>query len=369
MNENTHNQLTATTAADLLAFIPSALGFQPRESFAFVTMRGTMTGATLRVDTPAEMISPTDFAHKLMRYLRTDTAADSVLLFVYTNEVAEAAQSGTNPDAKPYMDYARAIETELDRAGISLQNGWLITDKGWTPYFCEDSGCCTLNPTNEIRDSIMNAELIYRGYNTQKDPMTLAVDPAFIGSDQAHLTITEFTYLVNLGGVPEALDFDHTSMRIAREQWSDALGKEFHDALGEESAKENEACDLAGYLFIKPIRDRIMADAISPTDDEATYQQVLAGRFEGQPDWARVEATEELLIRIFAYTPIEDRAPLFCFLGWLRWYRGQSSVAAAYFDKALESDHQHRLARLMREMVSRGILPLAAQNEHTAYRH
>jgi hypothetical protein len=34
------------------------------------------------------------------------------------------------------------------------------------PYFCEDHGCCDLNPTDEIRDSAINAEMIYRGYTT-----------------------------------------------------------------------------------------------------------------------------------------------------------------------------------------------------------
>ncbi|MHA7146755.1 DUF4192 domain-containing protein [Arthrobacter sp. TmT3-37] len=362
MNENTPkgHQLTATTAADMLAYIPNALGFQPRESFAFVTLRGNSTGATLRIGIPADTTPAADFAKVALHYLLADTAADGVLMFVYTNEVADAARTGENPDAKPYMTYARAIEAELENVGISLRNGWLITDRGWMPYFCEDNGCCDLNPSDEIRDSAINAELIYRGYSTQEEPAKLTADPAFIGSDEAHTTITEFTYLVHLGGVPDELDFDHASMRIARAQWNEALG---------ENVEENEACDLAGWLFIKPVRDRIMADAISAADDEATYQQVLTGRYEGQPDWSRVEATEDLLVNILAYTPTEDRAPLFCFLGWLRWYRGSSSVAAAYFDKAIEVDHRHRLARLMREMVGHGLLPLAAQNERTAYPH
>ncbi|BBE24589.1 hypothetical protein MN0502_34720 (plasmid) [Arthrobacter sp. MN05-02] len=360
MNENTqHNhQLTATTAADLLAFVPSALGFQPRESFAFVTMRGNTTGATLRLDAPADLTRPADFAQGVMHYLLADTAADGVLLFIYTNEVAEAAQSGENPDAKPYMAYAQAIEAELEHVGMSIRNGWLVTDRGWTPYFCEESGCCELNPTDEIRDSAMNAELVYRGYSTQEHPANMTADPAFIGSDDAHNTISDAAYWVDRLGAPAALDFGHHAMCAARALWNEAIG---------EDTTEQAACELTGYLLIKTIRDRIMADAISGADDETTYQQVMTGRYEGQLDWSRVEATEELLVKVLAYTPLEDRAPLFCFLGWLRWYRGSSSVAAAYFDKAIETDSQHRLSRLMREMVGRGILPLAAQNERTAY--
>lgn len=218
---------------------------------------------------------------------------------------------------------------------------------------------CDLNPTDEIRDSAVNAEMIYRGYNTQEDPANLTTDPAFTGSDDAHHTITEAAYWVNRIGAPDALDFGHHAMCTARALWNEAIG---------EDTTEAAACELVSYLLIKTIRDRIMADAISAADDETTYQQVVTGRYEGQPDWSRVEATEELLVKVVAYTPTEDRAPLFSFLGWLRWYRGSASVAAAYFDKAIETDPQYRPARLMREMVNRGILPLAAQNERTAYR-
>jgi hypothetical protein len=50
-----------------------------------------------------------------------------------------------------------------------------------------------------------------------------------------------------------------------------------------------------------------MVDAISPADDEPTYLQVLTGRREGQPDWLCVEITEELRVKILAYTPTGDR--------------------------------------------------------------
>ncbi|MHA7241493.1 DUF4192 domain-containing protein [Arthrobacter sp. TMS1-12-1] len=360
MNENTqhNNKLTVSTAADLLAYVPTTLGFQPRESFVVMTMRGQQNGLTLRSNTPAEAVRPVDYAQAMMRHLLADTAADGALLFVYTNEVADAALLGENEHAKPYMEYAKALEAEMERAGWSLRNGWLVTDKGWTTYFCEDGGCCTLNPLDEVRDSAVNAEMIYRGYSTRPSAEATAVDPAFIGSDDAHATITEATYWINRLGAPDDLEFDHQKMCDARAEWNEALG---------EDIDERAACELVCYLNIKSIRERLMADAIGAADDEPTFQKVLIGQYEGRPDWSRVEATEDLLIKILAYTPIEDRAALFCFLGWLSWYRGSSSVAIAYFTKALDIDGQHRLSRLLRELVSRSYVPLAAQNEATAY--
>ncbi|WDF35196.1 DUF4192 family protein (plasmid) [Arthrobacter agilis] len=166
--------------------------------------------------------------------------------------------------------------------------------------------------------------------------MSTITDPAFTGTDDAHETITEFTRFALGGGVPASLDFNHTSMRIARMQWDDEREGDIYEP--------NEACDLAGWLFIEPIRDRIMADTINATDDAGTYQQVLAGRYEGQPDWSRVDATEKLLFKILTYTPTEDRAPLYYFLGFLSWYRGQAPLAAEYVDKALKVDPGHRIS-------------------------
>ena len=166
--------------------------------------------------------------------------------------------------------------------------------------------------------------------------MSLSIDPAFTGTDDAHETVTEFTRFVLGGGVPDALNFNHTSMRIARMQWDDERAGEIYEP--------NEACDLAGWLFIEPIRNRIIADTISVTDDETTYQQVLAGQYEGQIDWSRVDATEKLLTTILTYTPPEDRAPLYYFLGFLSWYRGQIPITAEYFDKVIAVESRFAFA-------------------------
>ena len=48
------NELRISSPADILSFIPHTLGFAPRESFVFITMRGNMLGATLRVDAPKD---------------------------------------------------------------------------------------------------------------------------------------------------------------------------------------------------------------------------------------------------------------------------------------------------------------------------
>jgi hypothetical protein len=354
-NQHFANQpMSVAGPADLLAYLPHTLGFQPRESFGFLTLRGNSIGATLRVDLPVAPVDRADYARSITQYLLADEAADAVLLFVYTTHTAEAA-GGAHPPAKPYLIYVRAIEAELEQAGLRLRDGWLITDEGWRSYFCDDERCCPLRPLQDIRDSALNASLAQAGRNAQHDPGRNVIDPAFTGSQDAHAKITDAAE--RLEGT-DPMNFTAKVMRSGRALWQEALGTD---------PDEGTACTLVSYLHCRTTRDRIMADAIDPDDNEDTYLQVLTGAYTGTPDWSRVEATEALLAKALTFTPRRDRAPLFCFLAWLCWYRGASSIAAAYLEKALDADPGHRLSHLMRELIRRGALPLAPQNAWTSH--
>ncbi|WP_168796564.1 DUF4192 domain-containing protein [Arthrobacter echini] len=353
MNEN--QPFKVTTTADILAYVPRTLGFQPRESLAVITMRGKQLSLSLRVDLPAETATPADYAQGIMDYILADTAADGALIFVYTDEVADAAKTGTNHYAKPYMAHVQALETEMERAGWQVRGGWLITNLGWMPFFCEEEGCCILQQHEEIRDSALNAHMVVTGHTVDEDPARSLIDPAFIGSDTAHTTIENAAYWLNR---LDPQDFTHPAMSEARAAWSSALGT---------TPTEAEACELVAYLKNPAIRDRILVDILSTTDDHGAFLQIIAGRYESTPDWSRVEAMQTLLAHLLPYTPTEDRAPLFTLLGWITWHQGSSSIATAYMEKALDISSQYRLARLMKELIRRGGVPLTAMNERTSY--
>ncbi|KAD3633217.1 DUF4192 family protein [Arthrobacter yangruifuii] len=156
------NPYRVSAPADILSLIPHTLGFEPRESLVLMGLCGGRLGATLRLDLPpgqAARAGNAAYAATACRFLAADTEADGVLLAMYTDA---PWQDPANP---PYRPLVRRLEKELDKAGIPLQDGWLVGEHTWRDYFCLRPGCCPWpgTPRSRIADSMLNTELVYRG--------------------------------------------------------------------------------------------------------------------------------------------------------------------------------------------------------------
>lgn len=336
--------ITVTSPADILAYIPHVLGFAPRESFVFLTLQGKRLGATLRIDAPQDT-EPALFAQAVQGYLSNDVAADGVLLVVYTDQT-------TIDGTKPYSQYAAAVEALLDTAGMPVADSWLVSSTEWVTYFCEDADCCSPRSLEEITDSALSARMVFEGSNATRETVT---DPAFTG-DNANLD--RIADIITGWVIEDPADWTAPIMAENRALWQETLGTE--------PAKDT-ALQLIAALHTPAVRDRIIADTISLDDDPETFAAVVIGRYTGAPDWERVDATQELLIELFRFTPPEARAPLFAFLGWIHWYKGRSSIAAQYLTKAQDTDPEHTLSGLLTQLVNTGTLPECVTNQHTAY--
>ena len=154
-----------SSPADILGFIPRSLGFVPRESFVFLTMRGKTLGATLRVDAPP-FAEPASFArYMVIDYLALDTQATAVLLAIYTASTPALGQS------RPFHDHGEAVIQALETARTPLQDAWLVTPSHWQNLLCDsDAVCCPPEALESITDGQLNAELVFRGRRYQKTP-------------------------------------------------------------------------------------------------------------------------------------------------------------------------------------------------------
>ncbi|WP_211880030.1 DUF4192 domain-containing protein [Pseudarthrobacter albicanus] len=333
--------LKFTGPADILAFIPHSLGYQPEESFVLLTLQGKKLGATLRVDAPSNA-APKDYAQALVTYLAADDAATATVLAIYTNE--------TGPDgARPYAAHVQALTAALDLAGMPLKDAWIITAENWRNYLCEDSTCCPARPLDAITTSNANAALIYTG-----SLVTGFTAPAPFTGDRDTRTAID-------AQIPQGHPDD---LARARALWAQILDNPA--ALTGPTARQ-----LAAAFQHKMIRDYLMADVITPARDftgTPRFDDILLGHLPARPDWARVDRAQELGFELMKATPEGQRAPLLSLIGWLDWLKGKASFAARYFKLATEDVTGFRLAVLLAELVNRGLIAPVAANKDTAYR-
>jgi hypothetical protein len=170
---STPPRLSVISAADLLSYIPHSLGFMPEESLVFLTMNGKRLGATLRVDLPAigddgGQAADAAYAAAICSYLRSDRAADCVLMIMYT---ARPWKVPHNPPRRPLVE---AIRTALGRSGLEIRDGWLVSAQHWRDYFCADAACCPWpgHSLNDISDSRLSAELVFSGSSYAQSPQS-----------------------------------------------------------------------------------------------------------------------------------------------------------------------------------------------------
>ncbi|AUI53785.1 DUF4192 domain-containing protein [Arthrobacter crystallopoietes] len=348
-----NNKITATSPADLLGYVPHTLGFQPKESIVLVTMSGVLLGATLRVDAPEPGSDICSFAETLTSYVCRDETADATLFIVYSDETAPSGQ-------RPHAAHIDALREELDTAGMPVRDGWIVTGRRWARYACEPGceipDCTRWQDTALIENSIVSAEMIYRGSNPGTTEQAPA--PEFSGSTSTADTIDILTGHYE---VTDASDFTAEPMAAARRALETAIN-------GGGEPDEEEALELCAAFQIPAVRDRLLADIIDRSNDDIEFQKVLLGRTETAPDWARVDTAERLLVHLLRFTPGLYRAPLLTGLGWINWYKGKGTPASLYTDKALEAAPGYRLAELLRRFYNTGILPLPALSKDTSYK-
>ncbi|MBO1269827.1 DUF4192 domain-containing protein [Arthrobacter cavernae] len=335
------NGISISSPADILGFIPHTLGFAPRESFVFITLRANMLGATLRVDAPA-WADPAGFARSMADYIALDTPATAVLLAVFTDH----APADGSP--RPFHEHLEAIIQTLETAGTPLQDAWIVTSEHWKNLLCDDTRCCPPQPLEAITDGHLNAEMIFRGSSYQKAPG--ANYAPFAGPADTAERIDAAMPAV-LAGEPDA----------GRALWAEALDRT-------EAPEQATAVELVAFFQRPDLRDVLFCNVIEPERPDAEGSGYLLLGHGIAPDWNRVDRAQETACQLMGAAPQGYRAPLLTLIGWLAYLKGQSSVAADHLAAAVEDTPGYRLAELMEEIIGNGNLAPVAKDENTGYR-
>lgn len=402
--------LTVRGPEDILGFIPHSLGYWPADSLVAMTLQGNRLGATLRLDLPGPEIlaDPRDYACTVRDYLRSDKLADSALLACFTDH-------GWMEPPGTYAVLLGSLQTVLGAAGMPVRDAWYVGTAYWRDAFCADESCCPApgRPVQVIRDSMLNAEMIFRGSSVGPAPEDGALPPAMPpGEDRAATLAAEAGWsarldprsrsreqfcqlllrwedlLASCSGQPLSVNdtaFLRASLRVPA--WRDAVL--VMAAAGRLAAVEgaasfgifDPACKLppVGPAYPRPVLPGSEAPEPPPFGDGPGspdgeggadvpgYGEVLLGLEPVVPAWHRLNNLDRMLEQLTACGGKAGAAAL-TGRGWIAWCRGRGSYAAAYLGQALEEEPGYRLAELMLDLVRHGTLCGWAARKEAAWR-
>ena len=414
-------RLTVRGPEDILGFIPHTLGYWPASSLVAMTLHGTRLGATLRLDLPEPPVQadPRAFARAVRRYLESDQHADGSLLVLFADD-ATAVPSGY----QPLLSQVRSV---LDRAGMPVREAWCVGDEYWRDAFCSDPACCPFpgRPVQQIRDSTLNAEMVYRGSSVGPAPQVVrAAVPAVPALHRAAVLEAEAAWAEELAGrtadraqfnavldcwesllgmpesepwLPEVERDAFLRASLLFTVWRDAVlimaaaGRHAAEAGAEQFGVLDGGVDAegtAGPHELPPVLPPALAAEqpasgplrIVPSNKvpgrrtesrprvtagaaAPGYGEVLMGVAPQLPHWTGLDRLDRIFEQLSALGG-QPAAAAFTGRGWIAWCRGRGSYAAAYLDQALEIEPDYRLAGLLLELVGRGgICGWAARKE------
>lgn len=411
--------LTVRSPEDILGFIPHSLGYWPADSLVAMTMHGKRLGATLRLDLPgpATLADPRAYARTVRDYLAADIDADGALLAIFTND-GWSEQPGT------YQGLLDALEARLGASGMTVRDAWYVGDTNWRDAHCTDLACCPARgkSVQAIRDSMLNAEMVYRGSSVGPSPengtrpvaavsdeeraAVLASEAAWAAQlDRRRGSREQFGILLDLwesvltndaGHLLPANDVAFLRASLSVPAWRDAVlvmaaagtpaalaGAEAfgifepgsalapvgpvrpgHGTAGEADGTSRAEAAVAGLCPGSGDAARIETSA---GRDVPGYGEVLLGLEPYIPAWDRLNTLDAVMAQLSAYGGLPGAAAL-TGRGWIAWCRGRGSYAAAYLGQALEDVPGYRLAELMLELVRRGTLCGWAARKEAAWR-
>jgi hypothetical protein len=304
---------------ELIAGIPSMIGFPPTDSLVLITFHVTdrlMLGAIVRMDLPEARHGP-----DMVRQLCLATVAhepDVVVPVVISGGTAD-------PPNLPYRGLIEDVARELGEVDIPTVHAlWVpAVEEGETWWCYEDEEC-----TGQVRDPRSSSLAVFHAlagvvsYGSRAEMAAhLAPDPEDVVAHRAQLLAQRAA--------------DAAELEPA-EKW--AVVRAALDAVPDEALPElddDEVVDVAAALCDPLVRDNCLP-------------LVLA-------DYA--DAAERLWTVLVRAVPAPERAEPASLLAIHAYLRGEGVLANMAIDVALDADPGHHLALLLRESIDRGMPP------------
>ena len=311
------------TPGEMALALPMLLGYQPTESLVVSTLFGPRfaVGLTLRFD--LDDLEPLDAAVDELCTRLEFADADAAFLAVYT----QRRFSGGRPP------YAEVIDALVDASSVPFRDALLIRRGKWWSYLCADRSCCPKDGTRFARQSTelsrLQASLVMSGSAVLADRSALVdsvgIDPKADSDAQRELVRAALSDLA--GTAP-----------LARRAELVALVESLVIHLADPRAEIDggDAARVAALLRDVGARDDLLLQVVSPRRREEVLRVLRA-----------------LVRRV----PAPYDAPVATVLAWFAYAAGDGTLANIALDRALRTDPDYSLARLIETSLDRQLPP------------
>lgn len=318
--------VTLRSPGEILASVPSLLGFHPVDSLVVLGLcgpRSSTVGIVLRTDLP-----PPGYTRQVAEQLRLPLAQHHA---VGVTLVVVGGNARSPDDDLPHRELLARCESVLVDSGMPvIHQLWTPDTAGGRRWYCYDDADCTgvLSDPGESDLASVAAEAGYVTYDRREDI-------------EATLTPEPDDVLARRSASLESVSAD-------AEPESDVPGP------------------TPGLTRFGTVRSAMEAAAASPptlTDDDVVrLAEALADHrirdvcldFDDLPD---VVAAERLWAALARATPAPERAEAACLLAFSAYARGDGVLAGIALQQAEKADPGHRLSQLLRSALAIGLPP------------
>lgn len=353
------------TPDEVLAYIPHALGFYPRNSVVLLILQQTGLCATLRVDLPLESHGKSEeelWVRQMVNLVQKVPHADGLFIVFYT-----AATQGKTPQWPPRGELLKNLAAGVSAVGLHVRDGWHVGTKRWHSYFCMDARCCPPEgfPLPDLALTETHLRMVLAGSAPETELWDGGGVPRWDNQEIIRKILNDKVELILAPGGRETL--------IAA--WADLLGDDPAIAEKKIRLQESLTASLLGSLHDKTLRDLLpylagrgendafeamneILDATAFSRSSRNFSEFLLGTTELYPDWERLERLWFICRDLLGVAAGIDHAALLCLLGWIEWAKGRGSCALALLRAALRIDRDYRLAQLLMRLLETGEMPL-----------
>jgi hypothetical protein len=323
---DTRPTLRIKSPADLLALVPSVLGFHPDESIVLVVTAGEAGQLHARLDLPRDEEEAVETVRVLLNAV-SRSEASQVALVAYC------------VDEEPAAALVDLLALELEVCGVDVMCAIRADGERWFSLDCVE-GCCPLDGRRyDVSSHPITAQAVLEGKVTYDSRDALA--DSLVGNDPDAVE-----------AVGEAAD---EAMRRLRAALRHPLGPESDEGTRRHLVTE-------GYWVRERVRRYLRTR--EPLDDHDAGRMAVAITVVEVRDvaWAEMNRSNacthvELWRDLTRRTPLDLLAAPSALLAFAAWLAGDGALAWCAVDRCLEAEPGYSMAALVSQALAGAMHP------------